>query len=235
MTNSRKELSFSGHTHSNYALTSHTHSNYALTNHTHSEYAASNHTHSQYMTEAQVTELIDEKLSTGLSVTKILGKSDLVKYTDDYGRDYYDYRVNLISLLGFTPKSVTVYNTFVYNCTAEDIVFGSKGILNKSYTNNLSSRPDQTIYPGQRIGVGGDTTYGVSINYGNYVKLRINSFANIDFSSSYILTIGFRSGYRMDHKEGGYSDYMDSQSICLHTVSVDEFYCKLLILGESSN
>lgn len=40
MTNSRKEISFSDHTHSNYALTSHTHSGYAATNHTHSQYVS---------------------------------------------------------------------------------------------------------------------------------------------------------------------------------------------------
>ena len=39
-TNTAKELSLAGHTHSNYALTSHTHSGYAATNHTHSQYVS---------------------------------------------------------------------------------------------------------------------------------------------------------------------------------------------------
>ena len=78
MTNSRKELSFSGHTHSGYALTSHTHSNYALTNHTHTGYAASNHTHSQYVTEVDINQMIEDVIDnyvpqfTGMGQTKTL-------------------------------------------------------------------------------------------------------------------------------------------------------------------
>ena len=64
MTNSRKELSFSDHTHSGYALTSHTHSNYALTSHTHSGYASSNHTHSQYVSQSTVQSMINNASST---------------------------------------------------------------------------------------------------------------------------------------------------------------------------
>ena len=64
MTNSRKELSFSGHTHSGYASSSHTHSQYALTTHTHTGYAASNHTHSQYVTEVDINSMIEDVIDS---------------------------------------------------------------------------------------------------------------------------------------------------------------------------
>ena len=54
MTNSRKELPFSDHTHSNYALTSHTHSGYA----------AANHTHSQYVSQSTVQSMINNAASS---------------------------------------------------------------------------------------------------------------------------------------------------------------------------
>ena len=41
-----KTVSFTDHTHSNYASSSHTHSNYASSSHTHSNYASSSHKHS---------------------------------------------------------------------------------------------------------------------------------------------------------------------------------------------
>ena len=106
MTNSRKEISFSGHTHSNYALTTHTHSNYALTNHTHTGYAASNHTHSQYMTEAQVQALIEESSGTQKKIIT-LTENDFVFFED--GIRYYQYYKNLNTLCQFTPDNGTFY------------------------------------------------------------------------------------------------------------------------------
>lgn len=74
MTNSRKEISFSGHTHSNYALTSHTHSNYALTNHTHTEYASKNHTHSQYVTEVDINSMIEDVIDNYVPTIQTMGQ-----------------------------------------------------------------------------------------------------------------------------------------------------------------
>ena len=74
MTNSRKELSFSGHTHSGYALTNHTHSNYALTSHTHSGYASKNHTHNQYMTEVDINQMIEDVIDSYVPTIKKLGQ-----------------------------------------------------------------------------------------------------------------------------------------------------------------
>ena len=74
MTNSRKELSFSGHTHSGYALTNHTHSNYALTSHTHSGYASKNHTHSQYVTEVDINQMIEDVIDSYVPTITKLGQ-----------------------------------------------------------------------------------------------------------------------------------------------------------------
>ena len=74
MTNSRKELSFSGHTHSGYALTNHTHSNYAPTNHTHSNYALTSHTHSQYMTEVDINQMIEDVIDSYVPTIQTMGQ-----------------------------------------------------------------------------------------------------------------------------------------------------------------
>ena len=65
MTNSRKEISFSGHTHSNYALTSHTHTGYA----------ASNHTHSQYVTEVDINQMIEDVIDSYVPTITKLGQA----------------------------------------------------------------------------------------------------------------------------------------------------------------
>ena len=83
MTNSRKELSFSGHTHSNYALTSHTHSNYALTNHTHTEYASKNHTHSQYVTEVDINSMIEDVIDNYVPTIQTMGQVGTVTVSSD--------------------------------------------------------------------------------------------------------------------------------------------------------
>ena len=83
MTNSRKELSFSDHTHSNYALTSHTHSNYALTNHTHSGYARTNHTHSQYVTEVDINQMIEDVIDSYVPTIKNMGQIGSLTITAD--------------------------------------------------------------------------------------------------------------------------------------------------------
>lgn len=64
MTNSRKELSFSGHTHSNYALTTHTHSGYASTN----------HTHSQYVTEVDINQMIEDVIDSYIPTIQTMGQ-----------------------------------------------------------------------------------------------------------------------------------------------------------------
>ena len=63
-TNSVKEISFSGHTHSNYALTSHTHSGYASTN----------HTHSQYVTEVDINQMIEDVIDSYVPTIQIMGQ-----------------------------------------------------------------------------------------------------------------------------------------------------------------
>ena len=101
MTNSRKEISFSGHTHSNYALTSHTHSQYALTN----------HTHSQYMTKEEVQEMINIGPAYYLTLTS----SDFTENTD-YNNNItgFSYSVNLQSVCKFIPNSVVLQkNNFI--------------------------------------------------------------------------------------------------------------------------
>ena len=74
MTNSCKELSFSDHTHSGYALTNHTHSNYALTSHTHSGYASTNHTHSQYVTEVDINQMIEDVIDSYVPTIQTMGQ-----------------------------------------------------------------------------------------------------------------------------------------------------------------
>ena len=88
MTNSRKELSFSDHTHSGYALTNHTHSNYALTSHTHSGYAATNHTHSQYVSQSTVQSMINNAASS-------IYYSGNIRKTTYTGSNYSDVRIVL--------------------------------------------------------------------------------------------------------------------------------------------
>lgn len=83
MTNSRKELSFSGHTHSNYASVSHTHSNYALTSHTHSGYASSNHTHSQYVTEVDINSMIENVIDSYVPTIQTMGQVGIFKPNPD--------------------------------------------------------------------------------------------------------------------------------------------------------
>lgn len=81
MTNSRKELSFSDHTHSGYALSSHTHSNYALTSHTHTGYASSNHTHSQYVTEVDINQMIEDVIDSYVPTIKTMGQIGTITIT----------------------------------------------------------------------------------------------------------------------------------------------------------
>ena len=83
MTNSRKEISFSDHTHSNYALTNHTHSNYALTTHTHSGYAKTNHTHSQYVTEVDINSMIEDVIDSYVPTIKNMGQIGSLNITAD--------------------------------------------------------------------------------------------------------------------------------------------------------
>ena len=63
-TSSVKELSFSGHTHSNYALTSHTHT----------EYAAANHTHNQYVTEVDINQMIEDVIDSYIPTIQTMGQ-----------------------------------------------------------------------------------------------------------------------------------------------------------------
>ena len=83
MTNSRKEISFSGHTHSGYASTNHTHSNYALTNHTHSGYASKNHTHSQYVTEVDINQMIEDVIDSYVPTIQTMGQVGTVTVSSD--------------------------------------------------------------------------------------------------------------------------------------------------------
>ena len=71
MTNSRKELSFSDHTHSGYALTSHTHSQYALTN----------HTHSNYVTEVDINQMIEDVIDSYVPTIQTMGQVGTITIT----------------------------------------------------------------------------------------------------------------------------------------------------------
>ena len=82
-TSSVKEISFSGHTHSNYALTSHTHSNYALTSHTHSGYASKNHTHSQYVTEVDINQMIEDVIDSYVPTIQTMGQVGMFEPNPD--------------------------------------------------------------------------------------------------------------------------------------------------------
>ena len=84
MTNSIKEISFSGHTHSEYALTSHTHSNYALTSHTHSGYASTNHTHSQYVTEVDINQMIEDAIDSYVPTIQTMGQVGMFSPTTSF-------------------------------------------------------------------------------------------------------------------------------------------------------
>ena len=238
MTNSRKEISFSGHTHSGYAATNHTHSQYALNNHTHAEYSTIGHTHPQYMTENDVIELINTRPPAAPSLTLELGKSDLTRKVSD-GNTYYEYNKNLVSLTGFTPVSVTIYSSFTMNLTAEyNGEYASYlTALNKTYDFSVSGS-DYTLLPG-------DETYNICNTYNNNMKVpdtqyQDNRYAyvfsaiNFIFNTNYNLTFGFKSGFQYRH-DGGSTGGWRPTGVYLNTTSINSFYCKLLILGERSN
>ena len=238
MTNSRKEISFSGHTHSGYAATNHTHSQYALNNHTHSEYSTIGHTHPQYMTENDVIELINTRPPAAPSLTLELGKSDLTRKVLD-GNTYYEYNKNLVSLTGFTPVSVTIYSSFTMNLTAEYNGENANYLtaLNKTYDFSISGS-DYTLLPG-------DETYNICNTYNNNMKVpdtqyQDNRYAyvfsaiNFIFNTNYNLTFGFKSGFQYRH-DGGSTGGWRPTGVYLNTTSINSFYCKLLILGERSN
>ena len=238
MTNSRKELSFSGHTHSGYAATNHTHSQYALNNHTHTEYSTIGHTHPQYVTENDVIELINTRPPAAPSLTLELGISDLTRKMSG-SNTYYEYDKNLVSLTGFTPVSVTIYSSFTMNLTAKYTGENASYLtaLNKTYDFSISGS-DYTLLPG-------DETYDICNKYDNTMKVpdiqyqynrkaRVVSTINFIFNTNYNLTFGFKSGFQYVH-DGGYSGSWKPTSVHLNTTSINSFYCKLLILGERSN
>ena len=168
MTNSRKEISFSDHTHSNYALTSHTHSNYALTNHTHTGYAASSHTHSNYMTKSQVQSMIDEAISSGggggsnTTTLKING-SDFSSSSSGC-----KYTIALAEYCGFSPAIVKAQRSS-FNITANS----SRNTYNMIFIESSDISIPQTVYASQgddytKVGID-RTTY--SPNYEGYDEL----------------------------------------------------------------
>lgn len=94
-TNSVKEISFSDHTHSGYALSSHTHSN--------------------YMTRSQVQSMIDDAIESGggggsNNVTLKINGDD---FTAQTSRGGFKYTINLASYCGFSPAIVkALYSSF---------------------------------------------------------------------------------------------------------------------------
>ena len=140
MTNSRKEISFSDHTHSGYALTSHTHSNYALTSHTHSQYALTNHTHSQYMTRDKVQALIEESSGTQKKIIT-LAENDFVFFENDI--KYYRYYKNLNTLCQFTPDTGIFYMDGFYCKVRAGSTISS--INNKEYILQYRAPADMDI------------------------------------------------------------------------------------------
>ena len=119
--NSVKEISFSGHTHSNYALTSHTHSNYALTSHTHTGYASKNHTHNQYMTEVDINQMIEDVIDSYVPTIQTMGQVGIFEPNPD----------------NFTTTTITISNSVK--------VFAI--LASKLYNPMMSIRSTGTWYP----------------------------------------------------------------------------------------
>lgn len=119
--NSVKEISFSGHTHSNYALTSHTHSNYALTSHTHTGYASKNHTHNQYMTEVDINQMIEDVIDSYVPTIQTMGQVGIFEPNPD----------------NFTTTTITISSSVK--------VFAI--IASKLYTPMMSIKSTGTWYP----------------------------------------------------------------------------------------
>ena len=102
MTNSRKEISFSDHTHSNYALTSHTHSGYAR----------SNHTHSQYVTEVDINQMIEDVIDSYVPTIQTMGQVGMFSPTSSF-------KTTTITVL----SSVKVFAIYGGNYKEESTVF----------------------------------------------------------------------------------------------------------------
>lgn len=118
-TSNVKEISFSdhthtdyaaaNHTHSGYASSSHTHSQYALTSHTHSKYALTNHIHSDYITTGQLQTYLDELGIVGNTKTVTITTSNLSWSGNSSGDFNSSY--NIGSVCGFIPSAVTMYSS----------------------------------------------------------------------------------------------------------------------------
>ena len=185
MTNSRKELSFSDHTHSGYALTSHTHSGYAATN----------HTHSQYVTEEQVRTIIievEQNKNTLIitDVSRVVGSNPYYPYL--YGGTF---SFSISDLITEIPSRVTLLNTVSFNITvdARQNGYGLKegvGTAGDIIANWSSSTPSMEVKNSFNTLLSGELKAGYSPSEGSRVPYSvafqyINMTLSIQFTLSY--------------------------------------------------
>ena len=195
MTNSRKELSFSDHTHSNYALTSHTHSGYA----------SSNHTHSQYVTEEQVRSIIievEQNKNTLIitDVSRVVGSNPYYPYL--YGGTF---SFTISDLITEIPSRVTLLNTVSFNITvdARRGGYGFKegvGTAVDIIANWSSSTPSMEVQNSLTTLLSGELEVGYSPSDGSRVPYSIafqyiNMSLAIQFTLSYVPSIYQEENY----------------------------------------
>ena len=205
MTNSRKEISFSGHTHSGYAASNHTHSNYALTT----------HTHSQYMTETDVQNMLDEMGIAGSRKTWYLTESDFTISIDNITNlNYYkSTAINPVTYSGFTPSYANVYkNDFSANITINgsryDISWN--GDTDITISTNSSTIIAYYEWPSIKYGYmhkGTANERYCSFKY--YIRIYFNGTPN---SNQIYITAQVKVTYKETTDIGGYHDLYSNQA-----------------------
>ena len=173
MTNSRKELSFSGHTHTEYAVTDHTHSN--------------------YMTESQVKSLISSEIEASSKYEWTLSKTDftLISHLDGgWNASWYRYAINIITTCGFIPTAVyvkianlNINATYSYSGTYTETLTESE--LSQSYTDT-----NVPITSGTLNGSIGNVGSAIMLKYSRSGRFALTGFYNNN-SGTLMLGIAF--------------------------------------------
>ena len=234
MTNSRKELSFSGHTHSGYASSSHTHSQYALTTHTHTGYAATNHTHSQYMTESQVQALIES--SSGIQKKTVTFTKDdfTIRTHTGFGLTYHycECSRNLNTLCEFIPDSATMYMSG-FKCrvkTASDTI---SRLNNKTYTLTFNDTIDRSIPNNTSIYNTLNCMAYVDLNYTNPDKFEYNLWLSAYLSSDrQLLHMDITETHDQEVDDIYHSTYQNNYDVWVSEIL--DFNCTILFLGPTT-
>ena len=195
-TNTIKELSLAGHTHSEYAAV----------NHTHSGYAATNHTHSQYVTEEQVRTIIIEVeqnkntlIITDLS--RVVGSKPYYPYL--YGGTF---SFSISDLITEIPSRVTLLNTVSFNITvdARQNGYGFKegiGTAGDIIANWSSSTPSMELKNSFNTLLSGEFKAGYAPSNGSRVTYSvafqyINMTLSIQFTLSYVPSYYYEENYQ---------------------------------------